>query len=166
MRGWNQTESVQNGGACFGFGKIELSFCVLVFSRTLNTLPFSFSSPSCLLLLVVLFSLHIVFFLFTFCLSMSNNTMSYKYIKNNFPFFPLFMLQIVCCVFVCCCCCCVYFDCVVYDIVLVIFAHFLLLFLISMFAACVCVFSCGFYFEYVFMCVCVVELKYFLVFFC
>lgn len=79
----------------------------------------------CLLLLVVLFSLHIVcfFFLFTFCLSMSNNTMSYKYIKNNFPFFPLFMLQIVCCVFVYCCCC-VYFDCVVYDIVLVIFAHF------------------------------------------
>lgn len=73
------------------------------------------------------------------------------------------MLQIVCCVFVCCCC--VYFDCVVYDIVLVIFAHVLLLFLISMFAACVCVFSCDFYFEYVFMCVCVVELKYFLVFF-
>lgn len=68
--------------------KIELSFCVLVFSRTLNTLPFSFSSPSCLLLLVVLFSLHIVFFLFTFCLSMSNNTMSYKYIKKQLSFFP------------------------------------------------------------------------------
>lgn len=165
MRGWNQTESVQNGGACFGFGKIELSFCVLVFSRTLNTLPFSFSSPSCLLLLVVLFSLHIVFFLFTFCLSMSNNTMSYKYIKNNFPFFPF--------VYVTNCLLCV---CVLLLLLRVLWlcrlrhcSRYLcafLLFLISMFAACVCVFSCDFYFEYVFMCVCVVELKYFLVFFC
>lgn len=94
-------------------GEVKLNLIVLktlaLVEIELSCFALSLSSFSRLLssvfvyLLVVLFSLHIVFFLFTFCLSMSNNTMSYKYIKNNFPFFPfLFMLQIICvlCVFV------------------------------------------------------------------
>lgn len=79
-------------------GEVKLNLIVLktlaLVEIELSCFALSLSSFSRLLssvfvyLLVVLFSLHIVFFLFTFCLSMSNNTMSYKYIKNNFPFFP------------------------------------------------------------------------------
>lgn len=102
-------------------GKLS-SRAVFVFSTLLSSL-FVFSRIFVfLLLLVVLFLVYtsFVFFLFTFCLSMSNNTMSYKYIKNNFPFFPFFLVYVTNCLFVFVCLCVA----VVYDIVLVIFAHY------------------------------------------
>lgn len=42
VRGWNQTESVQNGGACFGFECVCL-LCLEKLSSRLYFQPFSFS---------------------------------------------------------------------------------------------------------------------------